>query len=49
MKALQFRETAKNGDIRIDMEMSNLRCEEEERMKELFVKFVNEVKKELGE
>lgn len=31
MKALQFGETVKDGDARIDMEMCNLCCEEEEK------------------
>lgn len=49
MKALQFRETAKKDDVRIDMEMNNLTSEQEEKMKDLFMAFADEVKKELGE
>lgn len=45
MKALQFRETAKKDDVRIDMEMNNLTSEQEEKMKELFIAFADEVKK----
>lgn len=49
MKELYFKEHAKDGDVRISMEMNDLIHEEEERMKKLFIEFADKVKKELGE
>ena len=45
MKELYFEESAKDGDVRISMEMNDLIHEEEERMKKLFIEFADKVKK----
>lgn len=49
MEAVCFRERAKQGDVKMDVETYRLTSEQEDKIKALFTEFANSVKKELGE
>ena len=49
MEAVCFRECAKQGDVKMDVETYRLTSEQEDKIKALFTEFANSVKKELGE
>ena len=49
MEAVCFRERAKQGDVKMDVETYRLTSDQEEKIKALFTEFEKKKKKELGE